>query len=94
VGRTITLNDVVVLDWTVNVRNRSVTVSYAILEASGKEYEKGIAVFWDTLPTPTPEPDGRTPPLPSNYYELPAKYRTVLADLTSEMRTALLKLIA
>jgi hypothetical protein len=90
---TITLNDIRIITWTVDVDRRTVTVHYQRLTDTGDPLDDGMAVFWDTLPDPGTDPQGNPVPLPSNWYQLPTQYAQILTDLTLDVRQALMHLV-
>jgi hypothetical protein len=91
---TITLNDIKVVSWTVDVSKRNVTVVYYRLEDTGDSLDGGEAVFWETLPDLGLDYDtGQPIPLPDHWYQLPAQYSQVLTDLTLDVRQALMHLV-
>lgn len=91
-SKTITLDDIKILEWTVNVGSRSVIVSYQVLDDEGDHYKSDSAVFWDTIPDEVVGPEGLMPN-PDNWYQLPAKYTSFLTDLTVDAKNALLHLV-
>jgi hypothetical protein len=88
-AKTITLSDVEITGWLVNVFEHSVTVRYRILDQDGNQYTDGEAVFWETIPTIS---DPLQIP-PDNWYQLPAKYVQTLTDITNDAKAALIHLI-
>ena len=91
---TITLNDVRINHWMVDIDNLRVIVNYSILKDTGDEYgDRSEAIFWVTMPDPTNDPWGNPLPLPDNWYMLPEEYVTQLANLTNDARLALLHLV-
>jgi hypothetical protein len=93
-AKTITLSDVRVEYWTVNVELQNVTASYRIVDDQSNTWERGEAVFWATMPDLGTDPfSGNPVPPPSNWYLLPAQYVQGLTDLTLDLRQALLSLI-
>ena len=91
--RTITLSNIKILAWTVNPEVRNVTVAYQVLDQTGAAYNQGEAVFWAVMPPPPTDAEGNPGTLPANWYALPAAYRQVLLDLTTDIRTGLLHLL-
>lgn len=91
---TITLNNIRILKWTVNVYHQNVTVVYQILDSSDETYSEGEAIFWATMPeSGGVGPDGQPRPIPDYWYLLPPEYVTALTNLTIDARTALLHLV-
>lgn len=92
-GRTITLSDIKILNWTLDVDNRNVTVNYQIRDQNDDTFESGQAVFWETLPVPKPGINGEPGVNPDNWYQLPAQYSQALTDITLAARSGLLHLL-
>ena len=91
---TITLNDVKINHWMVDIENLRVIANYSILKDTGEEYGgRQEAIFWVTMPEQTNDPWGNPLPYPDNWYTLPEEYVTQLANLTSDARLALLHLV-
>ncbi len=82
-ARTITLDDIKVLGWSYDVEQGVATVQVAILQSDGVEYRRVTAVFAPTLP--------ENPML--RWYQLPATRVAQLQEITTDIRTALLRLI-
>jgi hypothetical protein len=80
----ITLADIEIVKWTVNIAEQNVLVKYAIKTDTGDLYAYGEAVFWAALPNEDN---------PGNWYQLPEEYVTTLSNLTSDARLALLHLV-
>lgn len=91
--RTITLTDITIIAWTVNVRDRYVQAAFFVCDAEGSRVEEGVARFWETLPDMGEDEFGNPRPMPDNWYQLPPAYAQLLTDLTVDMRGALLHLI-
>lgn len=92
-NKVITLSDIRVVQWTVNVQMRHVRVRYHILDDQDAEYGAGDAIFWETLPAHRIDADGDPIPHPPEWYQLPAQYSQILTDLTLSIRMGLLHLI-
>lgn len=88
--KSITLTDIQITDWTVNVESQYVHVQYRVIDDQGEIFSSEDALFWVTLP---PEghtlPDGSTYTNPDNYFQLPLSYAQTLLDLTNDARTAI-----
>lgn len=82
---TITLNDIYVRRWSVDMELETVTVEYHLMRDTGEIFDTHQAVFWRNLPA-DPNP-------PDNWYQLPSQYVPTLASLTADARTALLHLV-
>lgn len=93
--KTITLNDVKIISWSVHVEQRCVTVEYTLAADDGTDFSYGAATFWETMPDPVPNPMGGDEPdyIPEDWYQLPAKYTPLLTDLTVDARNALIHLL-
>jgi hypothetical protein len=91
--KVITLTDIRIGSWRVDVLLKRVAVDYSILEDTGETFSKGIAIFWEVIPEPTTDPDGNTVPNPDNWYQLPPEHVAHLTALTVDARAALLHLI-
>ena len=91
--KVITLNNIKITAWRVDVPNRRVDVYYQVMEGTGEVFEAGVAVFWETIPPEQDDGEGNPVPRPDNWYQLPAKYNQLLTDLTVDSRSALLHLI-
>ena len=90
---TITVNDLQIISWTVDVEQRNVTVNYMMVKDNGLPYtQNNIAIFWETIPT-LEDPQGNPVSPPDNWYQLPPAYSQFLTDLTIDARNALLHLI-
>lgn len=93
-GKTITLSDIKIHSWEVDVVRKSVTASYSVLDDETNEYGDGYAIFWVTIPDPGHLPGTSDPsPLPDIWYQLPLAYEQILTDLTQDLRQALLHLL-
>ena len=91
---TITLADIKIHDWTVEVDYQRVIVSYSILKDTGEEYlDRQTAIFWRYIPDPGNDDLGNPIPVPDNWYQLPEEYVQMLTDLTLDARSALLHLV-
>jgi hypothetical protein len=91
---TITLNDIGIESWKVDLVKQRVIVHYYLMTSTGEHYEYGEAIFWANLPTEGPlDPAGQPTPVPDNWYQLPVEYIATLTDLTADARSALLHLV-
>jgi hypothetical protein len=88
-GRTITLTDLEILRWEVNLGQQYVQVYYRIVDQNGETYSFGDAIFWVTIPQINDPLQGQ----PNNWYQLPPSYIPILLQLTNDARTALLPLL-
>lgn len=91
--KTITLNDIRIKSWGVDVANRKVHAEYSVLVDTGEIHRDGTSIFWETLPEQTTDPDGNPVPLPDNWHQLPAQHGQTLTDLTAALRSGLLHLV-
>lgn len=91
--KTIVLNDVKIISWSVHVEQRSVTVEYALAADDGTDFTYGAATFWETIPDPIPNPMGGDDYIPEDWYQLPPQYTSLLTELTTDARNALLHLL-
>lgn len=83
----ITLNDIKIDDWAVDVESRNVTIHYKRLRDDGSVYDDAYAVFWETIP------DNGGEEIPSNWYQLPASHVAAIVSLTQDARIALGSLV-
>jgi hypothetical protein len=88
-GRTITLTDLEILRWEVNLGRQYVQVYYRIIDQDGNTFDYGDAIFWVTIPQINDPLQGQ----PDNWYQLPPSYIPVFLQLTSDAHTALIHLI-
>lgn len=89
---TITLQDIKITRWVVNVDAKMVRVEYEIRGQDDKSYDEGTAYFYETIPV-SYDDEGQPYPTPPNYYQLPAARAQALTDITVDARAALLHLI-
>lgn len=93
-SKTITLQDIEIISWSVDVGARRVSVDYQILDSDSNSYQRGMAIFWDTMPDPSDDPINASGTVaPVDWYQLPVKYVSLLTDLTQDVRAALLHLL-
>lgn len=90
----LTIDDIRINNWTVDVPNARVLVHYDMLTSANDVYRSEMAIFWATLPSHDVDPWGNEIPIPDNWYQLPAEYVQVLTQLTVDARQALLPRIA
>lgn len=86
--RTITLTNVVVYKWQVDLAKQNVQVWYDIVDDQGAVWITGDAIFWETIPEQL-DPDGNPVSPPNNWYQLPQEHSSVLVALTQDAKTAL-----
>lgn len=88
----ITVNEIQITSWSVDVGERSVLVKYDLIRDDNKPHlQNQVALFWETIPTEDGEGNPITPE--DNWYQLPAQYSQVLTDLTLDAKSALMHLI-
>jgi hypothetical protein len=93
-GRTITLSDIKITSWSLDVDKRNVTVNYQIKDQNEDTFDEGQAVFWETIPDPPGQGVTGEPGVnPDNWYQLPAQYSQALTDITLAARSGLLHLL-
>lgn len=92
-GRTIELSDIKILNWTLDVDARNVTINYQIRDAADEIYVGGQAVFWETMPDPGEDLFGDPGTLPDNWFQLPPSHSQALTDITIDARSGLLHLL-
>jgi hypothetical protein len=88
-GRTITLTDLEILRWEVNIGQQYVQVYYRIVDQDGETFSYGDAIFWVTIP----QIDDPLQIQPDNWYQLPTEYIQTLLSITGDAHTALLPII-
>lgn len=88
-AKIITISDLQIEEWTVNVQRRAVHVVYKTLTDAAELFDHGAATFWETVPDPSEFPNDD----PTTWYQLPPAYNQLLTDLTVDARNALLHLI-
>jgi hypothetical protein len=92
-ARTITLTNVVVKTFVVDMVNKKVVVGFDVVDATGKKWFYEEATFWVTMPNPPLHFDANGAvtelPQPDNYFQLPASYATQLASIVGDALTAI-----
>ena len=92
-AKSITLSDVLIDEWTVNLNAENVTVRYRVVDDTGRVWVDGLAVFWRNFPQLT-DPNGNPAPIPDNWFQLPTTYIQTLSGLNTDIHTALLKFVS
>ena len=92
-ARSVTLSDVLIDEWTVNLNTENVTVRYRVVDDNGWVWADGLAVFWRNIPQLI-DPNGNPAPIPDNWFQLPTTYVQTLNDLNTDIHTALLKFVS
>lgn len=92
-ARTITLTNVRIVTWRVDVEQQRVVATYEVLRDDGTPESKSEAIFWINMPAATTGIDGKLREPPDNWYQLPAGYVQTLTALTADVRSGLLHLI-
>lgn len=101
-AKTITIDDINVTTWTVDLLKENVTAVYEILVNDGSVYKTDTVVFWRVIPTPGNDPNGDPIPNPPSWYQLPDSsidfgiktYAQIFALLTADIRQALMPLVS
>lgn len=73
---------------TVDIPNENVTVPFKLLDADGKTWMIGTAIFWREIPE-LRDPEGNLLPTPEEWFQIPLAYLQDLADMTNDIHTAL-----
>lgn len=92
-AKTLTLTDIKIIAWRVDVEQKRVVAAYQVLRDDGSVQETAEAIYWATMPPPTMGEDGEELSRPENWYQLPAKYVSILTNLTIDLRAALLHIV-
>lgn len=75
----VSIDDIKIADWTVNLTKQFVEINYAMV-ASGSSVSFELARFWVTMPAE---------PIAGRDFQLPASYVQILLNLTNDSKTAL-----
>jgi len=103
-AKTITLDDIRIDKWTVNLDQQVVHAEYSVLEDNGDTFARGDAYFWRVIPSPSnlEEEWNGIDELPDGWYQLPdddvefgtKTYVQVFAMLTVQIRSGLMHLVS
>lgn len=85
---TISISNLEIEEWIVNIIKENVTIKYLLLDDNNVIWMREEAIFWKTIPTPTDE-EGNPIPIPDNWYELPIDYVIHLNEITNHAETIL-----
>lgn len=89
----ITVDNIRIDFWTVDVEERMVEVHFWAIDANNETVgDKQVAFFWETIPQDL-DAEGNPIPPPDTYYQLPSGYITTLINLTQDCKAALMHLI-
>lgn len=84
----IELTDVEIVEWKVSLIRQCVEINYGLMDSSGNVWVRDVATFWNEIPE-TFDPEGNPLPTPSNWFQLPLEYASILIDLTEDAKTAI-----
>lgn len=85
---TIILEDIRVIDWSVDMTAERIDVSFQYLDASGESWKSANAIFWREIPEVVGDDGFPTDP-PDSWFLIPASYLTELNNLNTAIDTAL-----
>ncbi|KKT30688.1 MAG: hypothetical protein UW18_C0012G0007 [Microgenomates group bacterium GW2011_GWF1_44_10] len=90
----ISIDNVEISRMIIDYEQARVEVHYRLTDSSLVTWREGVAFFWATLPTPQPvlDPFGNiigTQELPSNWFQLPPSYISLLIGLRNDADAAL-----
>jgi len=90
---TIELTDLLIRKIDLDYERNIVEVYYDRVDASGRTWDSGYAIFWAVMPPQTPIYDGETivgyEPYPSSWFQLPETYFPLLLGLRDDADVAL-----
>jgi len=84
-AKTITITDVLIDSMTISSVAKNVTIDYRLRDTDGRTWEVGKAVFWKDIPETASDGGQST----ENWFQLPASYAQMFADLLNNAQTAL-----
>lgn len=84
----ITITDLEIEEWSVNLIQEKVTVKYLLKDSDGIIWIRDTAVFWRVIPVIYEEP-GVPAPTPDYWYLLPNDYVLYLNEIKNHAETIL-----
>ncbi len=82
--KSILLTDLNIKSMVLNYTSQCVIVEYGLVDANGREWQSGEAIFWLTMPQSPPGQE-----VPTNWFLLPSSYVPLLIQLRDDADNAL-----
>jgi hypothetical protein len=86
-SKTITLNDIEIINMNYNVATGKLAVEYALIDEQGVQHEWEHAIFWKEMPGVEIYPEA--PDYPDNWYLLDSKHKDNKDNLVKDVKKIL-----